>query len=111
MRIVLTIGRNPKSVQYIEAYLKATQLFQNYSDEVNQPEFTEIVELDLGTVLPCVSGPKRPQDKVSVSDLKTEFRKCLVTKIGFNVSQSYCYFRKIRYFNRSTYVEGFWTKR
>ena len=37
----------------------------------------QVHELDLSTVVPCVSGPKRPQDRVSVSELKEDFQKCL----------------------------------
>ncbi len=43
----------------------------------------QIVELDLSTVVPCCSGPKRPHDRVSVSDMKTDFASCLTNKIGF----------------------------
>lgn len=42
----------------------------------------QVVELDLHTVVPCCSGPKRPQDKVSVSDMKKDFETCLGAKVG-----------------------------
>ena len=41
-----------------------------------------IVELDLQTVVPCCSGPKRPQDKVAVSDMKKDFETCLGAKVN-----------------------------
>lgn len=46
----------------------------------------QVVELDLSTVVPCCSGPKRPQDKVPVSDMKTDFEECLQAKVGWRSS-------------------------
>ena len=43
----------------------------------------QIVELDLSTVTPSLSGPKRPHDRVAVSDMKQDFQECLNNKIGF----------------------------
>ena len=65
--------------------MKAVKLFRDYSNSSTDPAFSEIVELDLATVTPCISGPKRPQDKIAVDDLKNEFKKCLTNPIGFNV--------------------------
>lgn len=42
----------------------------------------QVVELDLKMVVPCCSGPKRPQDKVAVSDMKKDFESCLGAKVG-----------------------------
>ena len=77
-------GRDDKRIKEIETYLQAVKLFRNYNEESNDPIFSEIYELDLSTVAPCVSGPKRPQDKVFVKDLKNEFDQCLTNKISFN---------------------------
>lgn len=44
----------------------------------------QVVELDLNTVVPCCSGPKRPQDKIPVSDMKKDFEGCLQAKVGLN---------------------------
>lgn len=41
-----------------------------------------MVELDLGAVVPCCSGPKRPQDRIPVSDMKEDFESCLGAKVG-----------------------------
>jgi aconitate hydratase len=41
------------------------------------------MELDLSTIQPSLSGPKRPHDRVSMSDLKTDFRTGLTAKVGF----------------------------
>lgn len=58
-------------------------MFVDYEDSTYRPRFSEFLELDLATVVPCVSGPKRPQDKVELSQLHTEFRQGLVEKVSF----------------------------
>uniref|UniRef100_A0A8C7E2B0 Cytoplasmic aconitate hydratase n=1 Tax=Naja naja TaxID=35670 RepID=A0A8C7E2B0_NAJNA len=70
-------------VQTGEKYLKATGMFRDFNNSSQDPDFTQIVELDLQTVVPCCSGPKRPQDKVAVSDMKKDFETCLGAKQGF----------------------------
>jgi len=68
----------------IEAYLKANSLFRTYGEgEAADPVFTSTLELDLTTVVPCVSGPKRPHDRVAVADMPSDFSTCLTTKVGF----------------------------
>ena len=42
-----------------------------------------MIELDLATVNSCVSGPKRPHDKVLISEMKEDFQRCLSNKVGF----------------------------
>ncbi|XP_039614021.1 cytoplasmic aconitate hydratase [Polypterus senegalus] len=76
-------GRGEEKCLYIAKYLKAAGMFRNYSDTSQDPGFTQVVELDLGTVVSCCSGPKRPQDKVAVSDMKKDFEACLGAKQGF----------------------------
>lgn len=58
-------------------------MFRDFSDSSQDPDFAQVVELDLKTVVPCCSGPKRPQDKVAVSDMKKDFENCLGAKQGF----------------------------
>lgn len=41
------------------------------------------MELDLSTVEPCLSGPKRPHDRIAMSDMKADFNTCLTNKVGF----------------------------
>jgi len=55
-------------------YLKAQGLFYRESAE---PEYTEVLELDLGSVEPCVAGPSRPQDRIALPDLKASFADVL----------------------------------
>lgn len=86
MKYLVQTGRNNKSIRFIEEYLRATKMFRDYNDEKSDPVYSQVYELDLETVKPCVSGPKRPQDKIFVKDLKTEFIKSLTNKVGFSVS-------------------------
>ncbi|ROL42206.1 Cytoplasmic aconitate hydratase [Anabarilius grahami] len=76
-------GRDMENLSYIEKYLKAVGMFRDYSNTAQDPQFTQVVELDLSTVVPCCSGPKRPHDKVAVSDMKQDFEACLAAKQGF----------------------------
>ncbi|XP_067939394.1 cytoplasmic aconitate hydratase-like isoform X2 [Watersipora subatra] len=76
-------GRSTDRVAYIEAYLKANRLYRDFTDASEDPVFSKIVELDLSTVVACCSGPKRPHDKVPVSDMMADFKSCLNNKVGF----------------------------
>ncbi|KAM9424095.1 cytoplasmic aconitate hydratase [Pholidichthys leucotaenia] len=76
-------GREPEKLAYVTKYLKVVGMFRDYNDVSQDPEFTQVVELDLSTVVPCCSGPKRPQDRIAVSDMKTDFEACLGAKQGF----------------------------
>ena len=58
----------------VEAYAKTLGLF--YSDTI-EPEYSEVVELDLASVVPCVAGPARPQDRINLSGLKQNFATLL----------------------------------
>ncbi|XP_068627403.1 cytoplasmic aconitate hydratase-like [Battus philenor] len=76
-------NRSEEKIKIIEAYLRATKQFRDYNNPEEDPIFSEVVELDLSTVVTSVSGPKRPQDRVSVSVMKKDFQECLTNKIGF----------------------------
>ncbi|KAK6494101.1 cytoplasmic aconitate hydratase [Huso huso] len=76
-------GRDKDKLSYITRYLKAVGMFRDFSNSSQDPDFTQVVELDLSTVVPCCSGPKRPQDKVVVSEMKKDFESCLGAKQGF----------------------------
>ena len=69
-------GRSEEQVTLVESYLKAQGLFQ--SEESPEPEFSDIVELDLSMVEPSIAGPQRPHDRVPLSKAKTSFRSSLV---------------------------------
>lgn len=76
-------NRSRDKIEVIEGYLRATKLFRDYNNSDQDPVFSEVVELDLSTVVTSVSGPKRPQDRVSVSVMKKDFQDCLTNKVGF----------------------------
>ncbi|MGG7099757.1 aconitate hydratase AcnA [Rhodococcus sp. 24CO] len=65
-------GRSDEQLALVEAYAKEQGLWHNPDQE---PVFSEYIELDLGTVVPSIAGPKRPQDRILLSDSKPAFRK------------------------------------
>ncbi len=68
-------GRPEERVALVEAYMKEQGLF--HGDDSPEPVFTETLELDLGTVEPSVAGPRRPQDRLTLSQVKAGFQKDL----------------------------------
>ncbi|PSN50110.1 Cytoplasmic aconitate hydratase [Blattella germanica] len=76
-------NRAEDKVHMMEQYLKSVGMFRNYSDPSQDPIFSEVVTLDLATVVSSVSGPKRPHDRVPVVDMPLDFRQCLTNKVGF----------------------------
>jgi len=76
-------GRTPENVRQIHEYLKASSMFRNYNDASTDPQYSKIYELDLSTVVSSLSGPKRPHDRVSVTDMKNDFLQCLTNPVGF----------------------------
>ncbi|KAJ4937947.1 hypothetical protein JOQ06_002575 [Pogonophryne albipinna] len=72
-----------ETLELIESYLKALKLFRSYEDASEDPEYSEVIEINLSTIAPCVSGPKRSQDRVAVSSMKEDFQSCLDEKVGF----------------------------
>ncbi|ESN91664.1 hypothetical protein HELRODRAFT_189761 [Helobdella robusta] len=101
-------GRAGEDVEVMAEYFKKAGLLRDYTDASHDPMYSEetchgrriliavdykmiqilpdprqIVELDLGQVVPCVSGPKRPHDKVPLSNMKFDFNQCLSNPLGF----------------------------
>ncbi|CAL8296028.1 unnamed protein product [Boreogadus saida] len=72
-----------EKLELLESYMKAVNLFRNYEDSEEDPVYSEVIEIQLSSFIPCVSGPKRPQDRVAVSDMKVDFHSCLKEKMGF----------------------------
>ncbi|KAM5300351.1 cytoplasmic aconitate hydratase [Ctenodactylus gundi] len=83
IKYLVQTGRDENKVKHIKKYLQTVGMFRDFSDSSQDPDFAQVVELDLKTVVPCCSGPKRPQDKVAVSDMKKDFESCLGAKQGF----------------------------
>ncbi|WP_326835923.1 aconitate hydratase AcnA [Amycolatopsis rhabdoformis] len=72
MRYLKLTGRSAEQVALVEAYAKEQGLWHDASHE---PVYSEYIELDLSTVVPSIAGPKRPQDRIELSDAKNSFRK------------------------------------
>ena len=68
-------GRSEEQIALVEAYAKEQGLWH---DPANEPNYSEYLELDLSTVVPSLAGPKRPQDRVLLSESKKSFRTVLV---------------------------------
>jgi aconitate hydratase len=66
-------ARSHEQIALVEAYCKEQSLFR--TDTTTDPEFSDKLELDLGTVEPTVAGPKRPQDRVALKNAKSSFTK------------------------------------
>lgn len=71
-------GRPEELVKTVETYTKAQGLFR--TDETPDPVFTDTLELDLSTVVPSLAGPKRPQDRVTLDTMQSDFQKSLTDK-------------------------------
>uniref|UniRef100_A0A8B9KGV6 aconitate hydratase n=1 Tax=Astyanax mexicanus TaxID=7994 RepID=A0A8B9KGV6_ASTMX len=69
--------------EVMERYLKAVKLFRSSDDQTEDPQYSEVIEINLASIVPCVSGPKRPQDRVPVPCMKEDFLNCLNEKVGF----------------------------
>ena len=73
-------GRTNQEVMLVERYTKEQNLFR--SRETPTPEFTRSLSLDLSTVEPSLAGPKRPQDRISLANMKTRFEETLRAPVG-----------------------------
>jgi len=76
LRYLRITGRSDEQVALVEEYAKVQGMWH---DPANSPRYSEHIELDLGTVVPSISGPKRPQDRISLSASKSSFEKILPT--------------------------------
>jgi aconitate hydratase len=79
-------GRDNDRIALVEAYLRAQGMFR----EPGQPDpvFTDTLELDLGTVVPSMAGPKRPQDRVNLKDVATSFNADLTKGLGVPANEA-----------------------
>jgi aconitate hydratase len=77
-------GRAEGQVQLIEQYLREQGMFVKHDGSQPDPVYSgDVIELDLAGVQPSLSGPKRPHDRVDMSNLQSEFRAGLTAKVGF----------------------------
>ena len=78
-------GRDEQAVALVEAYAKEQSLWHDASRE---PAFSEYMELDLSTVVPSIAGPKRPQDRILLSESKAQFQKDILNYATPSTSES-----------------------
>ncbi|OLF15099.1 aconitate hydratase [Actinophytocola xanthii] len=76
-------GRSAEQVALVEAYAKEQGLWH---DPESEPAYSETLSLDLGTVVPSIAGPKRPQDRIALTDAKPAFRGSLADYVGHGVT-------------------------
>lgn len=77
-------GRPDDKVKTIEQYLLEQEMFVKHDGSQSDPVYSgDVMELDLSSVEPSLSGPKRPHDRVDMSKLPSEFKEGLTAKVGF----------------------------
>ncbi|MFB9743716.1 aconitate hydratase [Pseudonocardia sulfidoxydans] len=74
IRYLTLTGRSAEQIALVEAYAKEQGL---WLDPAAEPTFSETIELDLSTVVPSISGPKRPQDRIELAGAKAAFRQAV----------------------------------
>ncbi|HTU98126.1 MAG TPA: aconitate hydratase [Solirubrobacteraceae bacterium] len=78
-------GRPSDQIALVEAYAKEQGLWHDESSE--EPTFSDTIELDLSEVVPSIAGPKRPQDRVSLTESRDAFRMALEDLVGDDESE------------------------
>ncbi|MGM8365048.1 aconitate hydratase AcnA [Virgibacillus sp. W0181] len=73
-------GRDEEQIALVEKYCKANNLW--YSSDQPDPEYTETIEINLSELEPNLAGPKRPQDRIALSNMKKEFNKAITAPVG-----------------------------
>jgi aconitase A len=79
LRYLRSTGRDPKLVELVERYTKAQGLFR--TDAAPEPQFDDLLELDLSSIEPSLAGPRRPQDRVAMQNLGKVFREAYADKL------------------------------
>jgi len=79
IRYLTLTGRSAEQIELVEEYARRTGLWHNPEIE---PRFSDYMELDLSEVVPSISGPKRPQDRISLTDSQEAFNNILPTYLG-----------------------------
>ncbi|RMF43582.1 MAG: aconitate hydratase AcnA [Planctomycetota bacterium] len=88
LRYLRATGRSADQVALVETYMKAQGLFRQADDE--ELEYTKVLTLDLGEIEPALAGPKRPQDRVPLRQMKESFQQALrapVSQRGFGLDE------------------------
>jgi aconitate hydratase len=80
-------GRSEEQIELVKAYYTAQGLFR--TEDTEDPAFTDVIELDLASIVPSLAGPKRPQDRVELTNMKQSFLDIVRTPIdkgGYGLS-------------------------
>ncbi|WP_410770826.1 aconitate hydratase AcnA [Fontibacillus sp. BL9] len=80
-------GRSEEQISLVEAYYKAQGMFR--TSQTEDPEFSDLIELDLASVVPSLAGPKRPQDRIELTEMKDSFNGIIRTPVdkgGYGLS-------------------------
>ena len=104
LRYLASTGRSKEQVDLVERYTKEQGLFR--SDDTPDPEFTDTVELDMSTVEPSLAGPKRPQDRIPLSNIRESFHLSLqapTSERGFALAEEGLFRRAAVVRNSETY--------
>ena len=80
LRYLARTGRTAEEVDVVERYTKEQGLFR--TDDTPEPRFTDTLALDLSTVEPSLAGPKRPQDRIALGQMKGAFEGALRAPVG-----------------------------
>ncbi len=86
LRYLKLTGRSDEQIQLVETYYKEQGLF--HSADSSEAEYSQTIALDLSTVEPSVAGPKRPQDRVRLSEAGANFKKQLPNLLGPNANKN-----------------------
>ena len=86
LRYLRLTGRSEEQIALVEAYYRAQGMF--HTADASEAEYSALLELDLQTVEPSVAGPKRPQDRVLLSEAPASFRKVLPTLIAAGANRT-----------------------
>jgi aconitate hydratase len=89
LSFLIRTGRTKSEVDLVERYCKEQGLFRR--DDGPDLQYTKVLSLDLSTVEPSLAGPKRPQDRVALTAVKTSFRKALAAPVaerGFGLPEN-----------------------
>src|SRR5215218_9156869 len=80
VKYLLGTGRDEEHAELVELYAREQGLFR--TDETPDPRFSETLELDMNTVESSLAGPRRPQDRLALADVKPAFRQALADMVG-----------------------------
>ncbi|MEZ4870235.1 MAG: aconitate hydratase AcnA [Caldilineaceae bacterium] len=80
LRYLIGTGRTEEQVELVARYCKAQRLF--HDADTPEPEFSATLELDMSTVKPALAGPKRPQDRIDLDQMKSKWNQVLPAPVG-----------------------------